>query len=30
MDRSVHEARWMLAPIFGLCFGLLTVGILLT
>ena len=27
MDRSVHEARWLLAPLFGICIGLMTVGI---
>jgi hypothetical protein len=28
MDRSVYEARWLLAPIFGLCIGVLAFGVL--
>lgn len=27
MDRSVHQARWMLAPVFGLCIGFLGLGL---
>jgi hypothetical protein len=30
MDRSVHEARWVLAPLLGLCVGFLALGILAT
>ena len=30
MDRSVHEARWLLAPIFGLCVGYVSLGIFLS
>ncbi|MBB6357169.1 hypothetical protein GGR00_004989 [Aminobacter aganoensis] len=30
MDRSVHQARWILAPIFGLGVGLFIAGIYLT
>ena len=30
MDRSVHEARWVLAPLFGLCIGFLALGFLAT
>jgi len=27
MDKSIHQARWLLAPVFGLCFGLFGVGL---
>lgn len=27
MDRSVYQARWLLAPVFGLCFGMVAFGI---
>lgn len=27
MDRSVHEARWILAPVFGIGVVLVAVGI---
>jgi hypothetical protein len=27
MDTSVYEARWLLAPIFGLYIGLLAFGV---
>jgi hypothetical protein len=30
MENSVHEARWILAPIFGLCIALISVGIFLS
>lgn len=29
MDRSVYEARWLLAPAFGLCIVFAAAGILL-
>jgi hypothetical protein len=28
MDRSVYQARWVLAPIFGLCLGFAAIGVL--
>ena len=27
MDKSVRQARWMLAPVFGLCIGFLGFGL---
>jgi hypothetical protein len=30
MDRSVHEAKWILAPIFTLCVGVALIGIFVT
>lgn len=30
MDRSVYEARWLLAPVFGLCVVFAAAGILLS
>jgi hypothetical protein len=27
MDRSIHQARWLLGPLFGLCFGVALVGL---
>jgi hypothetical protein len=30
MENSVHEARWILAPIFGLCIALISAGIFLS
>jgi hypothetical protein len=30
MDNSVHQARWLLAPIFGLCVAFVTLGILVS
>jgi hypothetical protein len=30
MDSSVHEARWVLAPLFGLSIGFLALGFLAT
>ena len=27
MDKSVHQARWLLAPVFGLCIGFAALGI---
>jgi hypothetical protein len=29
MDRSVYEARWLLAPVFGLCIVFAAAGLLL-
>jgi hypothetical protein len=29
MDKSVREARWILAPILGLCIAFLSAGVLL-
>lgn len=26
MDPSVHQARWLLFPLFGLCFGITAIG----
>ncbi len=26
MDNSIHQARWLLAPVFGLCFTFLALG----
>lgn len=23
MEKSVYQARWILAPLFGLCFGII-------
>ena len=28
-DRSFHEARWLLGPIFGLCVGFVSIGLVL-
>ena len=28
MDKSVHEARWLLAPVFGICIAFMGVGLL--
>jgi hypothetical protein len=28
MDKSLHEARWLLIPILGLIFALLATGLL--
>jgi hypothetical protein len=28
MDKSIYEARWLLAPIFGLSVGIFVVGLL--
>jgi hypothetical protein len=28
MDKSIYEARWVLAPIFGIYFGLFAFGVL--
>jgi len=30
MDTSVHEARWILAPVFGLCLAIISVGLFLS
>lgn len=30
MDNSVSEARWILAPIFGLCIAFLSIGLFLS
>ena len=30
MDNSVSQARWILAPIFGLCIAFLSVGLFLS
>ena len=30
MENSVHEARWILAPIFGLLIALISVGFFLS
>lgn len=30
MDRSVQEARWILAPIFGIFVAIFTVGVIFT
>lgn len=27
MDPSIHQARWLLFPIFGLAFGVAAVGL---
>jgi hypothetical protein len=27
MDKSIHQARWVLGPLFGLCFGVALVGL---
>ena len=27
MESRVYQARWLLAPVFGLCLGFLTVGV---
>jgi len=29
MDNSVHQARWMLAPVFGLCIVIISAGFVL-
>jgi hypothetical protein len=29
MDKSIQQARWLLGPLFGLCFGVAFVGVLL-
>jgi hypothetical protein len=28
MDKSIYEARWVLAPIFGIYLGLVAFGVL--
>ncbi len=28
MDKSVHEARWLLAPVLGICIGFVGFGFL--
>ena len=30
MENSVHQARWMLVPIFGLCIAVISVGLVLS
>lgn len=27
MDKSIYQARWLLAPIFGFCIGFAALGI---
>ena len=27
MDKSIHQARWVLGPLFGLCFSVALVGL---
>jgi hypothetical protein len=29
MDNSVYQARWLLAPLFGLCVGVAFMGLML-
>jgi len=29
MDNSVYQARWLLAPLFGLCVSIFLIGIVL-
>jgi hypothetical protein len=26
MEKSIHQARWLLLPVFGLCFSTLALG----
>lgn len=28
MDLSIHQARWLLVPVFGLVFGVAAVGLI--
>ena len=30
MDKSIHQARWLLGPIFGLCVGFVSIGLILS
>jgi hypothetical protein len=30
MEKSVHQARWMLAPVLGLCIAIISAGFLLS
>ena len=29
MENSIYQARWLLGPLFGLCIGILGVGVFL-
>ena len=29
MNNSVYEARWLLGPLFGLCLGIFTMGVMI-
>jgi len=30
MDKSVYQARWLLYPVFALCFGFMALGVMLS
>lgn len=30
MEKSVHEARWLIAPLFGVCIAFMAIGLFLS